>query len=403
MDIIAAYREVGSYRGAAAICGTTHKTVKRMIEPPRGRRRGRRGGRRGPATTTRSPSWSRSGWQKTTGRISAKRLLPAARAAGYEGSARNFRRLVAEAKRVVAPRPSVGAVGRRCGRPGETLVIDWGVAGRAARVLRGAGLVAGPVRALRRRREGRHDAGAARGVLRGPRRGPGGGARRPDGLPEGRGGRERGGADPGLRAVRRPLRVPARLLRGRRPGVEGDRGEPGRLRQDRPDGPAAPTGPASRSPTWRRRTTAAAAWCVEVNAAVHSEICAVPAERLAIERELLGRVAVAAPAVRPKPIDPQGRPSCRVSGSARRRYSVPGRADRHAGAVLVDDRTARCGSSSRSPGRSSPSTRWSPRVRRRSSMTTTAARGRTRRGGRCGREPRRRRRSARSARSRRRS
>ena len=36
---------------------------------------------------------------KTFGKISAKRLLPAARAAGYEGSDRNFRRLVAEAKR----------------------------------------------------------------------------------------------------------------------------------------------------------------------------------------------------------------------------------------------------------------------------------------------------------------
>jgi hypothetical protein len=32
---------------------------------------------------------------------------------------------------------------------------------------------------------------------------------------------------------------------------------------------------------------AAAAWCAEVNGAVHSEICAVPAERLMIERELL--------------------------------------------------------------------------------------------------------------------
>ena len=31
---------------------------------------------------------------------------------------------------------------------------------------------------------------------------------------------------------------------------------------------------------------AATAWCVEVNAAVHAEICAVPAERLVIEREL---------------------------------------------------------------------------------------------------------------------
>jgi hypothetical protein len=32
MDMLAAYREVGSYRGAAQICGTTHKTVRRVIE-----------------------------------------------------------------------------------------------------------------------------------------------------------------------------------------------------------------------------------------------------------------------------------------------------------------------------------------------------------------------------------
>ena len=51
---------------------------------------------------------------KTQGRISAKRLLPAARAAGYDGSARNFRRLVAEAKTGVAagssPGPPAGGV-----------------------------------------------------------------------------------------------------------------------------------------------------------------------------------------------------------------------------------------------------------------------------------------------------
>ena len=38
------------------------------------------------------------------GRISAKRLLPTARAAGYAGSARNFRRLVAQAKGQLATR-----------------------------------------------------------------------------------------------------------------------------------------------------------------------------------------------------------------------------------------------------------------------------------------------------------
>ena len=32
MDIVTAYEQVGTYRGAAALCGTTHKTVKRVIE-----------------------------------------------------------------------------------------------------------------------------------------------------------------------------------------------------------------------------------------------------------------------------------------------------------------------------------------------------------------------------------
>ena len=32
LDIITAYERVGTYRGAADICGTTHKTVKRIVE-----------------------------------------------------------------------------------------------------------------------------------------------------------------------------------------------------------------------------------------------------------------------------------------------------------------------------------------------------------------------------------
>ena len=44
MDVIAAYPDVGSYRGAAEICGTTHKTVKRIIEAHEaGQRPGRKG------------------------------------------------------------------------------------------------------------------------------------------------------------------------------------------------------------------------------------------------------------------------------------------------------------------------------------------------------------------------
>jgi len=32
MDIISAYQQVGSFRGAAELCGTTHRTVKRVVE-----------------------------------------------------------------------------------------------------------------------------------------------------------------------------------------------------------------------------------------------------------------------------------------------------------------------------------------------------------------------------------
>jgi transposase len=127
MDIIAAYREVGSYRGAAELCGTTPKTVRRIIQ------RHEAGGQR-PQRKPREHNYDqvvelvRGRVQATRGRISAKRLLPAARTAGYGGSARNFRRLVAAEKRAWRAshhrgrRPAVWA-------PGEVLVIDWGSQG----------------------------------------------------------------------------------------------------------------------------------------------------------------------------------------------------------------------------------------------------------------------------------
>ncbi|MGH3928332.1 MAG: IS21 family transposase, partial [Pseudonocardiaceae bacterium] len=125
MDVIAAYRDVGSYRGAAAICGTTHKTVKRIIEL-------HEAGGAVPEKAPRARNYDEVAdlvakrVEDTAGRISAKRLLPEAVAAGFVGSARNLRRLVADAKRAWRrdhPR------GRRPGvwSPGETLIIDWGV------------------------------------------------------------------------------------------------------------------------------------------------------------------------------------------------------------------------------------------------------------------------------------
>src|SRR4051794_24300245 len=127
MDIISAYREVGSYRGAAALSGTTPKTVKRAIA---------RHEAGGVVAVRASREHNYDGIvelvseriEKTGARISAKRLLPVARAAGYGGSARNFRRLVAARKTLWrrdnhrGRRPAVWS-------PGQHLVIDWGVLG----------------------------------------------------------------------------------------------------------------------------------------------------------------------------------------------------------------------------------------------------------------------------------
>jgi transposase len=140
MDIISAYREVGSYRGAAVMCGTTHKTVRRVIEAHQASSRGEAP----PPRTERGRNYDSVAQlvaekvNDTTGRISAKRLLPAARAAGYEGSDRNFRRLVADAKREWRI-GQARAGGRRPAvwTPGEVLAIDWGtevVAGRRTHV-----------------------------------------------------------------------------------------------------------------------------------------------------------------------------------------------------------------------------------------------------------------------------
>lgn len=126
LDVMNAYREVGTYRGAAEMCGVDPKTVKRVVEAEAAaavrvaRRRNYESGR---ALVTAKV-------ELTKGKISAKRLLPEAVASGYEGSARNFRRLVAQEKNnyrrrqqlSIARRPAVWS-------PGEYLVIDWGVQG----------------------------------------------------------------------------------------------------------------------------------------------------------------------------------------------------------------------------------------------------------------------------------
>ena len=120
MEIVNAYELVGSYRGAAELCGTTHKTVKRVIE----RREVGQSERHVVAGNTAGvQALIAERVRVSDGRISAKRLLPIVRAAGYTGSARNLRRAVADAKtswkrQRRTYRPWVPT-------PGEHLVIDW--------------------------------------------------------------------------------------------------------------------------------------------------------------------------------------------------------------------------------------------------------------------------------------
>ena len=95
LDILTTYQELGSYRATAALCGTTHKTVRRVIE-----RRSRPPLERPPRPRNTDPVAELIAFRAraTDGRISAKRLLPLCKAAGYAGSARNLRRAVARAK-----------------------------------------------------------------------------------------------------------------------------------------------------------------------------------------------------------------------------------------------------------------------------------------------------------------
>jgi transposase len=317
MDILAAYREVGSYRGAAAICGTTHKTVRRVVQRHNaGGVAAQRKDRGHNYDEVRALVAERV--RRSQGRISAKRLLPAARAAGYGGSARNFRRLVAGVK-------AAWRAGHHRGRrpavwtPGDTLVIDWGSEGglhvfcavlawsrfrfvrfaadeKAATTL---GLLAGCFEVLGgvpktvlADRMGCLKAGVVADVVVPTAeyvRFATHYGLRPDFCRA---------ADPESKGIvehlvgyaKRDLIVPA---------------EP-----DVTDLPAA--------------NEAAAAWCAEVNAVVHSEICAVPAGRLEQERALLGPLPSLRPEIGPRPASRKvDKLSCVRFGSAR--YSVPSR------------------------------------------------------------------------------
>ncbi|MCV7154654.1 IS21 family transposase [Mycolicibacterium pyrenivorans] len=338
MDIISAYQQLGSYRAAAEACGTTHRTVKKTVD----KFEADQAGISPPPRAERTHNYDSVAdlvaerVAKSHGRISAKRLLPKAQAAGYAGSDRNFRRLVAEAKALWR---STNHRGRRPAvwEPGEYLVIDW------AQVAPGLFLFCA-VLAFSRWRFVRFATN------------------------------ER--ASTTLALIAEALAaiggVPAKVLADRMACLKGgvvanvvvptpdyvrlaghygfapdfchandpqSKGIVERLcgyAQDDLAVPLLTEAAVTGTPfTLRDANAAAEAWCAEVNAATHSEICAVPDERLVAERELLQplpslRLQIGAPTVLRK-VD---RLSCIRYGSAR--YSVPMRLIGTTVAVVVD-------------------------------------------------------------------
>ena len=127
---------------------------------------------------------------------------------------------------------------------------------------------------------------------------------------------------------------------------------------------------AARSPTWPRPTPEARHWCDEVNAVVHSEICAIPAERLVTERELFSPLPSLRAQIGKVVTRKVDRLSCVRFGSAR--YSVP---TAHVGADARAPGPRRCDHRRPAEPRSSPSIWSSPLVRPRSTTTTMAGPG----------------------------
>lgn len=313
MDINAAYREVGTYRGAAEICGTTHKTVKRVVEAAE---------RTGPLERVvhnydgvRELVVERV--EKTQGRITAKRLLPVAVAAGYTGSARNFRRLVAEAKagwRVDKHR------GRRPGvwAPGDVLAFDWGEIGPL--------FVFCAVLAWSRWRfvyfSDNLGSDATLGALAACFEELGGVPKTAltDRMGCLKGGTVAGVVVPTADYVRFATHYGFRpdFCEGRDPASKGIvENLVGYVKSDLMI-------PAELTVSDLAGANAAGrAWCVEVNGAVHSEIAAVPAERLATETPLLGPLPSLRAQIGKLTVRKVDRLSCVRFGSAR--YSVPTR------------------------------------------------------------------------------
>lgn len=314
MNVVNAYLELGSYRAAAERCGTTHRTVRRIVQRWQTGELGRPQVRpnRGRNTDGVKDLVARR-VKDTKGRITAKRLLPEARAAGYTGSARNFRRVVSRAKAAWrrdqrSYRPWVPA-------PGEHLVIDWGEEGGlkifcavlAWSRYRFVRFAADERRetTLRLLAECFEDLGGVPAVVLADRMAC-------------------------LKAsvvanvvVPHPDYVRFATHFGFRPDFceAADPESKGVVEHLVGYAKSDLVVPAGNWSSLEEANEAAEAWCVEVNARVHSEIAAVPAQRLVTEREVLRPLPSLRPPLRRGEFRKVDRLSTVRIGSAR--YSVP--------------------------------------------------------------------------------
>ena len=335
MDIISAYQQVGSYRGAAELCGTTHRTVKKVVDKFEA-------GDSAPPRAERAHNYDAVAElvaervKKSAGRMSAKRMLPIARAAGYEGSARNFRRLVSEAKVLWrnenhrGRRPAVWS-------PGEYLVIDWAEAAPGL-FLFCAVLAFSRWRFVAFATD--QKASTTLALIGEALSGIGGVPARvlADRMACLKGGVVANVVIPTAEYVRLASHYgfAPDFCHASDPKSKGIvENLCGYAQRDLAVPLMTEAAIAGLPVDLRGANAAASAWCGEVNAAVHSEICAVPDERLVIERDLLRplpslRLQIGAPSV----IRKVDRLSCVRYASAR--YSVPTRLIGTTVAVVLD-------------------------------------------------------------------
>jgi transposase len=315
MDIVNAYAELGSYRAVAELCGTSHKTVKRIVER---QRRGivERTRVARPRNVDAVTELIAERVRASAGRISAKRLLPVVRGAGYSGSGRSLRRAVAEAR-------AAWRQERRVYRPwvpvmGEHLLIDWGSEGGSQHFCavlswsryRFVRFAADQRQAttLRLLAECFEELGGVPAVVLSDRMGC-----------------LKGGTVANV-VVPHPEYVRFAARYGFRPDFceAADPESKGMVEALVGYAQRDLIVPAMAEGGWSdlgAANAAARAWCAEVNGRVHSESVAIPAGRLLLERERLRPLPSLRPAVREGVVRKVDRLATVRFGSAR--YSVP--------------------------------------------------------------------------------